>query len=73
MRVSPSRTPHRQEQRVEAGIVETLADVPASREQNALFGLGNVLETLHDLAALLYPHASPENKNAPGEAGEFVR
>ena len=40
---------------------------------HAMPTLGNIFETLHDLAALPRPHASAKNENVPGKAAEALR
>lgn len=49
------------EQRVEPGIVESFADVPPCRDQDALLVWGNAPEALGHASQLLSPHASSKN------------
>ncbi len=52
---SPPRHGHREEQHVEADIVESLSDIAAGHDQYPLLAVGYVFQALHDLAALSLP------------------
>ena len=55
---------------IEARVVEPLADVAPGRDQDPLLGVGNLLQTPHDRAALLHAHAAAQEEHVAREPAE---
>src|SRR5690606_6968592 len=52
------RDGHREKERVEASVVESLTEEPSSCQQKALLAIGDAGELRNNLAPLLHAHAS---------------
>jgi hypothetical protein len=63
------RDRHRQEQRVQARVVEAFANVTARGKDDSLFGVGHVGQRLADRLALLATHAALQDENVAHNAG----
>jgi len=59
------RNRHGQKKRVEARIVEALADVATSGQQNSCLGIWDCRQLFGDAAPLFYAHATFQHDDPP--------